>query len=144
MPLLNYSTSVPVDRTIMEITRDLVKAGATQVGSQYDGHGRVTGLSFSITLGGQTYAYTLPVRAEAVHAVLTRQRVEGRYSSRAHAEQVAWRITRDWVRSQLAIIQTEMVTLDQVMLPYMHTNDGATVYDNFKAGRSLPAGQGGR
>jgi hypothetical protein len=74
--------------------------------------------------------YLLPVRAERVEAVLKADKIPPRYKTAAQAERVAWRIVKDWLEAQLAIIRTEMVTLDQVMLAYMQVNEnGDTVYD---------------
>jgi len=43
---------------------------------------------------------------------------------------VAWRVIRDWVMSQMALIETEMVKTEQVFLPYAITQDGvSTIYD---------------
>jgi hypothetical protein len=47
----------------------------------------------------------------------------------AQASRVAWRIIKDWVDAQLAIIETEMVTLEQVFLPYMQVKDNKTLYE---------------
>ena len=41
----------------------------------------------------------------------------------------AWRITKDWVEAQMAIVETKMVTLPQVFLPYAVTQNGQTVYE---------------
>ncbi len=37
---------------------------------------------------------------------------------------MAWRIIKDWVEAQTAIIQAGMVTLTQVFLPYLETTPG--------------------
>ncbi|WP_189339127.1 hypothetical protein [Williamsia muralis] len=37
-----------------------------------------------------------------------------KYQTPEHALRVAWRITKDWVEAQLAIIETQMVTPAQV------------------------------
>jgi hypothetical protein len=140
MPLLNYTTGVAAGRTFGEITKDLVKAGARGIASEYDDAGRMTSMTFAIVLGGETLHYTLPVRIDAVRTVLRNQRVEKRYQTLEHAEKVAWRILRDWVRAQLAIIETEMVTLPQVMLPYLRTDTGQTVFERWQHNRALPAG----
>lgn len=141
MTLANYTTSVPAVRSANEITKDLVRAGARGIGSEYDPQGRMVSMVFTMVVAGDSFSYTLPVRVDAVQAVLIKQRVEKRYQTRDHAERVAWRILRDWVRAQLAIIETEMVQLDQVMLPYMSTDNGMTVYDRWTSSRALPAGQ---
>jgi hypothetical protein len=72
--------------------------------------------------------------------VLKRQRVASRYLTPDHVERVAWRILGDWIAAQAAIIETEMVTLPQVMLPYMRTDDGSTVFERYETTRALPVG----
>jgi hypothetical protein len=52
-----------------------------------------------------------------------------RYREHDQAERVAWRIVKDWIAAQLAIVETGMTSLDQVMFPYMLDNDGATLYE---------------
>jgi hypothetical protein len=140
MTLANYTTTVAAVRSANEITKDLVRAGARGIGSEYDPQGRMVSMMFTIVVAGESYVYLLPVRTGAVQAVLIKQRVEKRYQTLDHAERVAWRILRDWVRAQLAIIETEMVALDQVMLPYLQTDNGMTVYDRWTTRRELPAG----
>jgi YD repeat-containing protein len=140
MALMNYTTKVPVGRTLQEITTKLVKAGARGVATEYDGHGRLVGIEFAIRHGNETLSYTLPCRVAAVREVLKRQRVEARYLTAEHMERVAWRILGDWVAAQLAIIETEMVSLPQIMLPYLRTEDGSTVFERFETTRALPAG----
>lgn len=143
MPLLNYTTTVPALRTINEIGAQLAKAGAAQVLTEYGPNAMPCGIAFAITGPAGTNRYRLPIDAGAVHRVLERDRsVAPRYRTREHAERVAWRIMKDWIEAQLAIIATRMVTLDQVFLPYMLTETGVTVYDLFAAQRlSLPAAQ---
>lgn len=139
MPLKDYSTTVAVHRSVGEITEAPVKAGARGVAQEYDDAGHVAGLEFAIPVAGEVMRYVLPVRASAVWAVLKDQRVQPRFLERDHVERVAWRIMRDWVLAQLAIIETQMVSLPQVMLPYMRVEGGGTVFDQFEA-RALPSG----
>jgi hypothetical protein len=141
MPLLNYTTQVSVTRTVGHIQGLLVESGARAIMAEYSPDGAVVGMSFKVETPHGPRAYTLPVRAERVLAVLTREKVPQRYRTPEHAERVAWRILKDWVEAQLALLKTEMVTLDQVMLPYMATPDGRTVYDLYVDRQlSLPAG----
>ena len=44
------------------------------------------------------------------------------------ARRVAWRIIKDWVEAQMAIVATKMVTLPQVFLPYAVNKNGQTLY----------------
>lgn len=132
MPLLNYTTSVPVAKTLAEVTRLLVDAGARSISTTYGPTGSPTGVAFTVETAYGPRSFALPARAERVQAVLGRQKVETRYRTPEQAERVAWRIVKDWLEAQLALIRTEMVALDQVMLPYMvddESGGGHTVYE---------------
>lgn len=139
MPIANYTSTVAPTKSVNEIIEMLVKAGAIGIATEYSS-GRVTALTFALTFDGDAYHYTLPVHIDKVLATLRAQKVDRRFLTTEHAERVAWRILRDWVRAQMAIIATEMVTTPQVFLPYMRTPTGGTVYDNWEIGRQLPAG----
>lgn len=148
MPLLNYTTTCTVERTVAKIQHLLVKAGARGVAYTYDDDSLLIGMSFiaRATYGDQ--GYSLPANVDRVRAVLLRQKVPARYSTAEHAARVAWRILQDWMAAQLALIETETVGLDQVMLPYAHADaQGTTVYERFVEQRSAPvaleAGAGG-
>lgn len=137
MPLLNFSTKVPATSSVAEVQQRLVKAGARQMMAEYDGSGIPTALGFTLETEYGLRSFLLPVNAAKVEAVLYRQRREPSMRpnmlTREHANRVAWRILKDWIEAQLAITETEMVTLDQVMLPYMRTGDGSqTVYELFR------------
>ena len=146
MPLLNYTTTVPASRTIGQVQGLLVEAGARQIMAEYDDVGRATGIAFVVQTGYGPRSFALPVNASRVQAVLGRdKKVPVRYQTPEHAERVAWRILKDWLEAQLAIIATEMVTLDQVMLPYMQDGgSGRTVYELYVDRQlALPAGEHG-
>lgn len=141
MPLLNYTTTVPVARSIGQVQGLLVEAGARKVMTSYDHVGHAEGITFAVETGLGLRTFTLPVSASSVLSVLVRDGVPPRYATPDHAERVAWRIVKDWIEAQLAIIRTEMVTLDQVMLPYMQARDGRTIYDLYLDQQlALPAG----
>jgi hypothetical protein len=140
-PLLNYTTTVAVGRTIGQIQGLLVEAGARQVMTEYDDVGRAMGIAFAVQTAHGPRTFVLPVNSGRVEAVLKRDKVPARYATPEHAERVAWRIVKDWVEAQLAIIRTEMVTLDQVMLPYMRGDNGRTIYELYVDRQlALPAG----
>lgn len=139
MPILNYTTEIAPEKTAGEITKVLVKFGAENIGMSYS-DGRLTGMAFAIRRGPDVYAFQLPVRAHAVLDVLKRQKVPKSKCTMAQAERVAWRITKSWIEAQAAILETEMVKLEQIMLPYMVTDDGGTVFDRWEIHNQLPAG----
>lgn len=148
---LNYSTAIPVSRTIGECQEILGTAGATAVATLYENR-EPAGLSFRIATPRGLRDFTLPVNVDGVHRLLTEAYRQGKlrnsggrppasFTERKHAAAVAWRVVKDWIEAQVALIDAEMVTLDQVMLPYLQVGDGQTLYQAFVSGRGeLTAG----
>lgn len=135
MPLLNYTTKIDPSKTAGEITKVLVKLGAENIGMSYSG-GTLTGMAFSIRRGPDVYAFQLPVRAHAVLDVLKSQKgVPSSGRTMAQAERTAWRIMKSWIEAQAAIIETQMVKLEQVMLPYQVVEEGLTLFDKWEQHR---------
>jgi hypothetical protein len=141
MPIANYSTTVTALKSIGEIQGILVSRGAEHILMDYK-DGEPIGLSFIVkTQFGET-PFRLPANIERVQAVLNKQRVRTRVE-RDMAARVAWRILKDWVRAQMAILETEMVSIEQVFLPYMQTQNGRILFDvMIDHHLQLPGGQG--
>lgn len=132
MPLLDYTTSVPVSRTVAQVQAKLVEHGARAVMMEYDDRGRINALAFKINLPNGELPIRLPIDAAATLRVLQKQHynseIPARYASEEHAYRVAWRIIKDWVEAQMSLLETEMVKMEQIFLPYVITRDGQTVY----------------
>lgn len=140
MPILNYTTKVDVFTTIAAIQSQLVKHGARKILQEYDEECRVIAVSFVIDTPVGFKAIRLPSNVPAVQAVLQRQKVKADY---AQAERVAWRIVKDWVEAQMAILEAEMVTMDEIFLPYMLDDSGTkTLYEAYRE-KQLFIGDGG-
>ncbi len=118
MPLKNYSTEVEAERSLQQIQQKLVKHGARSIRVDYSPDGEPAALSFMIPTKETELPFRLPANIAKVQAVLMRERAPG-WRHQGQAARVAWRILRDWVDAQLAIIETEMVSLQEVFLPYM-------------------------
>lgn len=129
MPLLNYTTKVDVFATLGAIQGQLVKHGAKKIMQDYDDDGHITALSFMVDTPAGPRGIRLPANVDAVHAVLIRQKVK---CDREQAERVAWRIVKDWVEAQMAILESEMVQMDEIFLPYMLNNTGQTVFEAYR------------
>lgn len=143
MPLLNYTTSIEAAKTVSEIERNLAKHGAKAILKNYDDDGHISSLSFIIRYGKQDIPIQLPVHPEAVLRVLMRQGVPTRYKNNHQAIKVAWRIVKDWVEAQMAILETEMVRMEQIFLPYIVSDSGKTLYEIIMdRGFYLPEGRG--
>jgi hypothetical protein len=140
MGLLNYTTSIHADKTVAEIQRILVNAKANAVLCEYDGSGNVVALSFKAMTPFGELSFRMPADPQPVLAVLNQQVKEGKIPRRYQhdvdqARRVAWRIVKDWIEAQAALIQTRMVTIEQVFLPYAQNSQGETLYEAFKGRR---------
>ena len=138
MPLLNYSTRVEAHRTVSEIAAILVRHGASRIMQEYDGSGNIVALKWSLAGRFGTLGYAMPVNYEAVYEVLTD---EGRIFKgdaerrKAQARRVAWRILKDWIEAQIALLESGMVEMEEIFLPYMLAGDSdSTLYNALVAG----------
>jgi hypothetical protein len=132
-------TKIDADKTASEIARMLSKAGARAVMTEYDPEQQyVTALSFKMTVGDQDIGFRLPCDWKPVREILTKgkrkppswdERRARAFESewQLQAVRVAWRIVKDWVEAQLALIETRMVTTQQAFLPYAIMRDGRTL-----------------
>lgn len=118
-PLLNYTTQIEAVKTVGQIQGILAGHGARAILMNYDGEGHIESLSFQINTPHGRIGIRLPVDPDSALKVLTRQRVPNRYQNKPQAIRIAWRIVKDWVEAQMAILETEMVKMEQIFLPYM-------------------------
>ncbi len=126
--IANYSTTVTSLKSIGEIQGMLVAHGAKHILMDYT-DGQPIGLSFIIETPYGDTPFKLPANIDRVQSVLNKQRVRTQVDKEI-ASRVAWRILKDWVRAQMAILETEMVSIDQIFLPYMEVgNNGKILYE---------------
>lgn len=140
MGLLNYTTSISVEKTVGEMQTALAKAGAATIAVQYS-EGAPRGLTFQLGTQYGPKVFTMPVDVLAVQRVLQKQRPSGsmsvaKFRSTDHAARVAWRIAKAWLEAQLALVTVQMATLDQVMLPYLHVQGDLTLYAAYQENES--------
>lgn len=128
MPIANYTTTVDALKSVGEIQGMLVGHGAKSILINYK-NGAAESLSFIIVSPYGDIPIRLPVLPEAVLRVMKKDGVPWRYRTYEQAVKVAWRIAKDWVRAQMAILETEMVTIEQIFLPYMVLKEDKTLYE---------------
>lgn len=125
MAIFKYTTKVSPEQSIAEITAFLIPRGATGILSEYGKDQKLTSVSFKMDIRGQTVAFRLPCKWEPILRLLEEDsKVERRYKTEEQAHRVAWRIVHAWVEAQMALIDTMMVDMPTVFLPYMITKDG--------------------
>ena len=133
MPLLNYTTSIGADKTAAEVSKILARAKVASTSIHYDGNGAPSGISFTLTTPHGARDFQLPVNVEGVYQILRNDRtISPRLRGRDQAVRVAWRIAKDWVEAQVALVTAGMVKMDEVMLPYLVVGDGRkTLYASY-------------
>lgn len=120
MAILNYTTTVDSFKTVSEIEHILVKHNAKSIMKNYDGES-ITGLSFLIDTGVQQIPVRLPVKVDECLEVLKKEKKNSPRSNikatMKQAERVAWRILKDWVEAQMALLDIQMVTSMLYFIP---------------------------
>jgi hypothetical protein len=141
MALLNYTTTIAVDKTLGEIQWLLARHGARSIMTTYDGQGNPTAIAFLVPTAFGDRGFRLPANIDAVWKVMTRQyergQIQRRFCTKEQAARVGWRILKDWLEAQMALIETEMVSLDQVMLPYLVVDSSDRTLYEVMRGRQL-------
>jgi len=141
------NTEVDVDKTVAEIHKMLALQRAQAVLIEYDGNGSPSAIAFRIQTEYGLIPFRLPARVGQVAKVMTSgRRMRNHEAWRDQAARTAWRIIRDWLEAQLAMIQAGLVTLVEVFLPYAQDQQGRTFYELAKETKFqrllLPSGEG--
>ena len=147
MPILNYTTDVAAEKSVAEITQLLTRHGANKILTDIQ-NGEVVAIAVQIHTPDGLMGFRLPVEWQRVVAVLEQQKEKARRKgerfravvNEEQAKRVGWRIVKQWLEAQLALIETQMVTLDQVFLPYAVTKSGGTLYQEMKESKYLLLG----
>lgn len=131
MPILNYTTSITVEKTTGEIQGKLAKAGAQAVMSEYDAEQVLCAVSFRMMCSGVMVSFRLPAQIDRIYVLLQRDdKVPRKLKTREQAARVAWRIIKDWIEAQLAIVEAEQAQMVEVFLPYaQNPTTGKTLFE---------------
>lgn len=131
MPILNYTTDIPADRTVAEIQTALARAGAASIRVDYQ-DGQPEAVIFILLINQVPVSFRVPSRWQGVHAILRRDdspAMRPKFRTEAHARRVAWRIVKDWIEAQIALVHSGQATLPQLFLPHALRPDGRTLFD---------------
>lgn len=141
MTILNYTTQITTEKTAGEIQSCLVKGGVRGVMTQFNDEGVMTGITFQIETSRGPLYFNLPANIDKMYIILQRDnKVPRKLKSKEQAARVAWRIIKDWIKAQLALVETDMVELAEVFLPYMQTSTGETLYKQLSGNNFLLEG----
>lgn len=133
MAYLNYTTEIPAEKSVQQIQAMLIRKKAHAILTEYDDSGVLTAISFRIKNAYGILSFRLPSNVPKVFAILVRDpKIRSGLKTREQAARVAWRVVKDWLEAQMAILELEMVDLEQIFLPFAQDADGRTVYDAMK------------
>lgn len=145
MVVKNYTTSISAEKTIMEIEQLLSKFGARAIMKEYDGAGNVNSLSFYVMFENQKIPFKMPIKPEKCRSVITKAVNDGKLPRRYLNEplrteqglRVTWRIMKDWIHSNLSLLEIEFANPVEIFLPYMHDYaENKTLYEKFIENKS--------
>lgn len=144
MNLKNYTSQVPISKTIANIEQIIAQFGASHIAKEYDGGGEVKSLQFMIKDNGKQHIIKLPANVpqvyEAMMAEITKPHRGTSARVQEQAGRTAWKLMQDWVAVQLSLVSLRQAEVLEVFLPYIF--DGQTTYyQHLKGGnfKQLPA-----
>lgn len=123
MKLRNYTSSVPVERSVSVIESLLVEAGATHVARFYDGKS-LSGFLFQLSVDDIPVTFKLPSNPLAVRRIMESEVRKPRRGTMNRvwdqAERTAWKILAEWVHLQVTMILMQQAEAIQIFLPYAY------------------------
>lgn len=133
MAIKNFTTTVEASKSLGEIQGLLAAMGALGIQIAYsDGNGEPTGLAFVLRTAHGPQSFSLPANVDGVLASMQRSQVRAGLANKSQARRVAWRIVKDWVAAQLAIIEAGLVKPEEVFMPYLLTEGKKTWYQRWQ------------
>lgn len=148
MSLKNYTTTVPVSKTLGEIEHIVSLMGAHNISKQIADK-RVLSVQFEILVpvpGGEVpIIVRLPVNTEAFFKELwkdvRRRSPEAQQRILDQAERAAWRLAKEWLEVQWSLIRMRQTDFLQVFLPYVWSEQtGQNFYEGLRSSgfKALP------
>jgi hypothetical protein len=103
--------------------------------------GDICGVIFAISINGTETPYKLPIN----HLPLFQMARNGETKyirDEDQARRVAWRQVLKWIQAQMALVETGMVELQEIFLPYMIIDHKKqlTVWDKFSTDKMIGMG----
>lgn len=125
----NYTTETKPERAVAQIEELVVKrVNARQFFKEYDS-GEIVSVVFIIPTDKGDLPFKMPARWKNVLRILYGQRSGYTQGQIDQAKRTAWCNVRDWIDSQVALIETEQVKVQEVFLPYMVNQSGQTLFE---------------
>jgi hypothetical protein len=134
MPILNYTTKIDYHKTIAEIIKLLSSKWASKI--IIDNTDNLpTGITFQYEVQSNKFiAFSLPCNFTGVlKAMQSNKKVPASLCNEEQALRVGWRILKDWIHAQIAIVDAELASMSEVFLPYAVTRSGKTLFNQMSS-----------
>lgn len=135
--LKNYTSGIPVSRTISRIEEILAETGAKAIGKTYE-VGRVSALTFQLSINGKDVLIRLPANPDAVYKALAAEVKRPHNGTlerlREQSERTAWKIQQDWLEIELTKMRLNQTEPMQAFLSYIWDGN-QTYYEALKERR---------
>lgn len=139
MSLFMETTKIEPEQTVAQIQRVLGQYGVSAIQTEYD-KGEVMAVFFKIKIGDQNVPFRLPCRSDAIYQIIigrmkkVREKRVDEYH--AQAKRIAWRQILRWVEAQMALVETNMVKIQEVFMPYIQVDaEGQTLYEKLEGNK---------
>lgn len=119
--------------------------------TNFDGP-HISSVSFQMKMPGrlEPVGFRLPCNWRAIEEMFNNdpdmrrnaRMKKGELTWENQAARVAWRIVRDWIEAQLALVEVNMVTVPQVFLPYVVMKDDRTLSEHVASDSKFLLGDG--
>lgn len=132
--LFMETTQIETTRTVSEIQSCLGKYGATKIVMDFVGS-NVDGIAFMYPWeDGREVPFKLPCRWRAIETILRQghRRPKTNDTFENWARRVAWRQILRWIQAQMALVETNMVKVQEVFLPYVVLKNKGTMFDQIE------------
>lgn len=143
MAILNFTTQIAAEKTIGEIQTILLKAKAREMSFETNGNGAIKAVKFCIDFLENPLWFRLAPNFDGVFAAMRRDNVPNKLYKQEQAVRVGWRIMKDALAAQMAIVQSNQGEVAEVFLPYAydHSTD-RTYFAMFKDSKQKQLGAG--
>lgn len=138
MNIKNYTSSVPVIRSLNHIEDKLIEAGATHIAKSYKDN-KPEGIIFQIIQNNIPITFRLPAKIDLVKEHFIKRNGKRRLTTgqieqiKMQAERTAWKLLSDLVDIRISYVQIQSAEFVEMFLP--DAFDGRTTfYERLKDG----------
>lgn len=139
MTIKNYTTQIKTEKTVMEIEQILVKFGAQGIYKEYQSS-RLSGIMFFLVKNNEKIPFKIPLSLEKTRTIVTYAVRDGKLARKyleeplrsEQGERIGWRVIKDWIHSQLSLLEINFADALEILLPYAYNVvENKTMYQKF-------------